>query len=85
MHRQKVSDGAVSQPFGSDVLFSSQPDPNVSVSLICYCWAEALVADDYENCEVQGTAGCLVTAAQHIEERHSSSDFPQPLTAPHLP
>lgn len=80
--KQKVSHRAVSQPFGRDVLFSSQPDP-VSVSLICYCWAEVLVADDCEICEVQGTAGCLVTAVQHIEERHSSSDFPQPLTLLH--
>lgn len=79
--RQRVSDRAITQTFGTDILFSSQPELDVSVPLICYCWAEALVADHCENCEAQGTAVYWVTAAKHIAETHWSSEFPEPITA----
>lgn len=46
---------AITQPFGSDILFSSQTWLDVSVPLVCYCRAEALVVDHCENCEAQGT------------------------------
>lgn len=35
--------------------FPSQTLLDVSVPLVCYCWAEALVVDHSENCEAQGT------------------------------
>lgn len=54
--RRRVSDRTITLPFGTDILFSSQPELDVSVPLICYCRAEALVADHCENCEAQGTA-----------------------------
>lgn len=53
--RRRVSDRTITLPFGTDILFSSQPELDVSVPLICYCWAEALLADHCENCEAQGT------------------------------
>lgn len=51
-----MTDRAITQPFGSDILFSSQTGLDVSVPLMCYCRAEALVVDHCENCEAQGTA-----------------------------
>lgn len=79
--RERVFDGAITQPFGSDILFSSHTELDVSVALICYCWAEALVADHCENCEAQGTAVYWVTTANHIEESDWSSDFPERVIA----
>lgn len=49
-----MSDGAITQPFGSDILFSSQTGRDVSLPLICCCRAEALVVDHCENSEAQG-------------------------------
>lgn len=70
--KDRVTDRAITQPFGSDILFSSQTGLDVSVPLMCYCWAEALVVDHCENCEAQGTAGSWMTAAKHTVGRYQS-------------
>lgn len=52
--RERAPDRAITQPFGSDVLFSSQTGLDGFVPLLCYCQAEAPVVDHRQNCEAPG-------------------------------
>ncbi|KAJ4925887.1 hypothetical protein JOQ06_008073, partial [Pogonophryne albipinna] len=47
--RERMFDRAITQPFGSDILFSPQTGLDVSVPHVCYCRAEAMAVDHCEN------------------------------------
>lgn len=57
--KKRVFNRAITQPFGSDILFSSQSGLDVLVPLMCYCQAKALVVDHCENRESTRCNGSL--------------------------